>query len=92
MAMNMDPDFKEKTEEKGVKTEGASEDATIRFDFQASTSATSPSVRGMEGQGKSEVELKEFSIWPEKYDRKGDFESWVNQFEVYVTLGTTLGQ
>ena len=41
--MNMDPDseviFKEKTEEEGVKSEGISEDTTIRFDFQVLTLA-----------------------------------------------------
>ena len=33
------------------------------------------------------VELKKFSLRPEKYDGKGDFEGWVNQFEEYATLG-----
>ena len=33
------------------------------------------------------VELKKFSLRPEKYDGKGDFEGWINQFEEYATLG-----
>ena len=47
MATHMDPDseviFKEKEEEKGIKEEGttetAAQEATIRFDFWASTPA-----------------------------------------------------
>ena len=46
MAMNLDADsevvFKEKQEGKEVKMEGTPEDTTIRFDFRASTLATSP--------------------------------------------------
>ena len=34
--------FKEKREEKGVKAETAVDDATIPFDFRASTPATPP--------------------------------------------------
>ena len=55
MATSMEADsevlFKEKREGKGVKTETAVEDATLRFDFRASTPATSPSGRGAEHQG-----------------------------------------
>ena len=81
MATNMDTDseviFKENPEEKGMKTEGASEDATIRFDFKVSTPAPSPKGRGTEaragdGEGPQRIELK-FSLRPEKYDGKGDF-------------------
>ena len=46
MAPGMDVDsevlFKEKQEEKGIKAETAVDDATIRFDFRASTPATLP--------------------------------------------------
>ena len=99
MATNMDPDseviFKEKEEKKGIKEEGTTEDATILFEFQASTLAipvTSQPERGKEGQaGEGEehrrVELKKFSLRPEKYDRKVNFEGWVNQFEEYAILG-----
>ena len=31
--------------------------------------------------------MKKFSLRPEKYNGKGDFEGWVNQFEKYATLG-----
>ena len=31
------------------------------------------------------MELKKFSLRPEKFNGKGDFEGWVNQFEEYVT-------
>ena len=33
------------------------------------------------------MELKKFSLRPEKFDRKGNFEEWVNQFEEYAILG-----
>ena len=46
MATGMDVDsevlFKEKQEEKGIKAEIAVDDATIRFDFRASTPAMPP--------------------------------------------------
>ena len=96
MATSMDADsevlFKEKREEKGIKAETAVDDATIRFDFRASTPATPPPGRGTEAQGgdgeeQRRVELKKFSLRTEKYDGKGDFEGWVNQFEEYATLG-----
>ena len=96
MAMSMEADsevlFKEKREGKGVKTETAVDDATLRFDFRASTPATSPPGRGAEhrggdGEDQRRIELKKFSLRPEKYDGKGDFEGWVNQFEEYATLG-----
>ena len=55
MATSMDADsevlFKEKMEEKGVKAETAVEDATLRFDFRASTPATPPPGRGAEARG-----------------------------------------
>ena len=95
MAKSMDADsevfFKEKREEKGVKAGTAVEDVTIRFDFRASTLATPPLGRGTEARGgdgeeQRRVELKKFSLMPEKYDGKGDFEGWVNQFEEYATL------
>ena len=68
------------------------DDATLRFDFRASTPATSPPGRGAEhrggvGEEQRRIELKKFSLRPEKYDGKGDFEGWVNQFEEYATLG-----
>ena len=71
--------FKEKREGKGVKTETAVDDATLRFDFRASTPATSPPGRGAEHRGgdredQRRIELKKFSLRPEKYDGKGDFE------------------
>ena len=96
MATSMEADsevlFKEKREGKGVKTETAVDDATLRFDFRASTPATSPPGRGAEhrggdGEDQRRIELKKFSLRPEKYDGKGDFEGWVNQFEEYATLG-----
>ena len=52
MATTMDSEsevhFKEKLEEEGVKAEAASENATIRFDFRASTPAASLSRRDAE--------------------------------------------
>ena len=96
MATSMDADsavlFKEKKEEKGVKAETAVDDATLRFNFRASTPAMPPPGRGAEPQGEDgeeqrRVDLKKFSLRPEKYDGKGDFEGWVNQFEEYATLG-----
>ena len=54
MATNMDSDseviLKKTTEEKGVKSEGKSEDATILFVFRALTPASSPSTQGTEGR------------------------------------------
>ena len=94
MATSMDADsevlFKEKREEKEVRAETAADAATIRFDFRASTPATPPPGRGLEARGgdgveQRQVELKKFSLRPEKYDRKGDFEGWVYQFETYTT-------
>ena len=84
--------FKEKREEKGVKAETAVGDATLRFDFRALTPATPPPGRGAEARGgdgeeQLRVELKKFSLRPEKYDGKGDFKGRVNQFEEYATLG-----
>ena len=96
MATSMEADsevlFKEKREWKGVKTETAVDDATLRFDFRASTPATSTPGRGVEhrggdGEEQQRIELKNFSLRPEKYNGKGDFEGWVNQFEEYATLG-----
>ena len=96
MATSMEADsevvFKEKREGKGVKTETAVDDATLRFGFRASTPATSPPGRGTEhrggeGEDQRRIKLKKFSLRPEKYDGKGDFEGWVNQFEEYATLG-----
>ena len=84
--------FKEKREGKGVKTETAVDDATLQFEFRASTPAASRSGRGAEhrggdGEEPRRIELKNFSLQPQKYDGKGDFEGWVNQFEEYTTLG-----
>ena len=81
-----------KTGGKGVKTETAVDDATLQFYFRASTPATSPPGRGTEhrggdGEEHRRIELKKFSLKTEKYDRKGHFEEWVNQFEEYATLG-----
>ena len=49
MATSMEADsevhFKEKREGKGVKTETAVDDATLQFEFRASTPAESPSGR-----------------------------------------------
>ena len=96
MATSMEADsevlFKDKREGKGVKTETAVDDATLWFDFRASTPATSPPGRGAEhrggdGEEQRRIELKKFSLRPEKYDGKGDFDGWVNQFEEYATLG-----
>ena len=96
MATSMEADsevlFKEKREGKGVKTETAVVDATLRFDFRASTPAMSPLGRGAEhrggdGEDQRRIELKKFSLRSEKYNGKGDFEGWVNQFEEYATLG-----
>ena len=82
--------FKEKREEKGVKAETAVDDATLRFDFRASTLATPPpgrgaGARGGDGKEQQRVKLKKFSLRPEKYDGNGGFEGWVNQFEEYAT-------
>ena len=54
--------------------------------------ATSPLGQGAEhtggdGEEQRRIELKKFSLRPKKYDGKGDFEGWVNQFEEYATLG-----
>ena len=96
MATSMEADsevhFKERQEGKGVKTETAVDDATLQFEFRASTPAASPSGRGAEHRGGDaeepcRIELKKFSLRPEKYDGKVDFEGWVNQFEEYATLG-----
>ena len=96
MAKSMEADsevlFKEKQEGKGVKAETAVDDATLRFDFRASTPATSTPGRGAEhrggdGEEQRRIELKKFSLRPEKYDGKGDSEGWVDQFEEYATLG-----
>ena len=96
MATSMEADsevhFKERQEGKGVKTETAVDDATLQFEFRASTLAASPSGRGPEhlggdGEEPRRIELKKFSLRPEKYDGKVDFEGWVNQFEEYATLG-----
>ena len=71
--------------------EGTPADATIRFDFRASTLATSLPGRGAEGwmnmSDERRVKLKTFSLRPEKYAGKGDFEGWVNQFKEYAMLG-----
>ena len=96
MGTNMDSDsevhFKDKLEEEGIKAEAASENATIRYDFRASTPATTPPGRGMEaragdGEEQRRVELKKVSFRPEKYDGKVNFKGWVNQFEEYAALG-----
>ena len=64
---------------------------SIRFDFSASTPAASPLGRGAEhlggdGEEQRRIELKKFSLRPEKYNGKGDLEGWVNQFEEYSTM------
>ena len=96
MATSMEADsevhFKERQEGKGVKTETAGDDTTLQFEFRASTPAASPSGRGAEHRGGDaeeprRIELKKFSLRPEKYDGKVDFEGWVNQFEEYAALG-----
>ena len=55
MATSMEADsevlFKEKREGKGVKAETAVDDATLRFDFRASTPAMLPPGRGAEHRG-----------------------------------------
>ena len=98
--MNMDQDseviFKEKIDEKGIKLEGSADDVIIPFDFSASTPATPATGGGTEGRlaedrtedtRRSGVELIKFSLQPEKFDGKGDFEGWVKQFEEYATVG-----
>ena len=80
--------FKEKQEGKGVKRETAVDDATLRFDFSHVGPGTwSGAHRGGDGEEQRRIELKKFSYRPEKYDGKGDFEGWVNQFKEYATLG-----
>ena len=84
--------FKEKPEGKGVKTETTADDNTIRFDFRASTPAMQllgrgAEARGGDGEEHRRVELKKFSLRPEKYNRKSEFEGWVNQLEEYAALG-----
>ena len=37
------------------------------------------------GMGSGRVESKKFSLRPDKYDGKGDFDRWVNQFKEYAT-------
>ena len=79
MATSMEADsevlFKEKSEGKGVKAETAVDNATLRFDFRASTPATSPPGRGAEDRGgdgkdgkdgkeQQRIELKKFSLVP----------------------------
>ena len=44
-------------------------------------------ARTVDGEGLQRSELKEFSLRPEKFDGKGNFEGWVYQLEEYVTLG-----
>ena len=104
MATHMDPDyeviFKEKEEEKGIKEEGTTEttaqDATIRFDFRASTPAipvaTQPEreTEGRAGEGEEHrrVELRKFSLRSEKFDGKVDFKGWVNQKRRVSHTGT----
>ena len=44
-------------------------------------------AQGGDGEEQRQVKLKKFSLRLEKYDRKGDFEGWVNQFEECSTLG-----
>ena len=77
MATSMDADsevlFKEKREEKGVKAETTVDDATLRFDFRASTPAMPALGRGAwprvgDGEEQRRVELNKFSLRPEKYD------------------------
>ena len=79
MATSMEADskvlFKEKREGKGVKTETAMDDATLRFDFRALTPATSPPGQGAEhrvgdGEEQRRIELKKFSLRPEKATSK----------------------
>ena len=41
-------------------------------------------ARGGDGEEQRKVELKKFSLRPEKYDVKGDFDGWVNQFKEYA--------
>ena len=71
MATSMEADsevhFKEKREGKGVKTETAVDDATLQFEFRASTPAASPPGRGEEHRGEDDkehrrIELKKFSL------------------------------
>ena len=85
---------------RGIKSEGSTDEATIRFDFRASTLAILAILAiPVTGRGAKEraaedwvkhlkrVELKKFSLWPEKSDGKGNFEGWVNQFKEYTTRG-----
>ena len=58
--------------------ETAVDDATLRFHFRASTTATPPPGRGAEhrcgdGEEQRRIELKKFSLRPERYDEKDDF-------------------
>ena len=86
MATSMEADsevhFKERQEGKGVKTETAVDDATLQFEFRRGAEH-----RGGDAEEPRRIELKKFSLRPEKYDGKVDFEGWVNQFEEYATLG-----
>ena len=77
MATYMDSDsevhFKDKLEEEEINAEEASKNATIRYDFRALTPATTPpgrrtEARAGDGEEQRRVELKKFSLWPEKYD------------------------
>ena len=44
--------------------------------------------RGGDGEEPRRIELKKFSLRPEKYDGKVDFEGWVNQFEELPPWGS----
>ena len=43
--------------------------------------------RGGDSEEQRRIELKKFSLRPEKYDGKSDFKGWVNKFEEYSALG-----
>ena len=62
MATSMEADsevhFKERQEGKGVKTETAGDDATLQFEFRASTPAASPSGRRNSACGRRSMTAK----------------------------------
>ena len=87
--MNSEVIFKERDEGREIKTEGTTDDATLWFYFQAST-LENPSTAQGAGERHEDprtAELRKFSLWFKKYDRKGDFEGWVNEFQEYAVLG-----
>ena len=78
MATSMEADsevhFKERQEGKGVKTETAVDDATLQFEFRASTPAASPSGRGAEPRGGDG-----FEGWVNQFEEYATLGQWTEE-------------